>query len=55
MDNIAKNAIIVNKEEFKNIEIRLTVSTLYAKGVVNDIFGLTPNYYIIYWETLPIF
>jgi hypothetical protein len=47
VDKIAKNAIIVNIEESKNIEIRLTVSTLSAKGVLNDKFELTPKYCII--------
>ena len=47
VDKIAKNAIIVNMEEFKNIEIRLIVSMLSYNGVVIVKFELTPNCCII--------
>ena len=47
MDKIAKKAIIVNIDEFKNIEIKLTVSILSYNGVAIVKFGLTPIYSII--------
>ena len=47
VDKIAKNAIIVNIAESKNIEIKLTYSILSYNGVEIVKFVFTPSYCII--------
>jgi hypothetical protein len=55
VDKIAKKAIIVNTDEFKNIDIRLTVSILVNNGVVIVIFEFISNFFIIYLAAFPTF